>query len=157
MNPRVLFLDIDGVINSERSRLAFGGYPHDFTPEEYAKFDPVALALIQRLCRVTECSVVLSTSWRTLFTLEQVARGLDLPVMGATPDLGSDFTRVHEIAFWLEQHPEVTSYAIVDDLFLDWSEHPELEARFVQTNPDFGLSLSDYRELRHHLAPGCYA
>lgn len=148
---KVLFLDIDGVLNSERSSLALGGYPHDFSEGDMAKFDHVAIALVRHLCRVTGCSVVLSSSWREYFTPHQVANALDLPVMDKTPDLGSYETRALEINAWLAEH-HVERYAIVDDVPV-FDVLPPLQARFVQTDPRIGLSLDDYRQLRHLLAP----
>jgi hypothetical protein len=152
---KILFLDIDGVLNSERTSLAFGGYPHDFSPHDLGKFDPVALALVRKLCDKTGAQVVLSTSWRICFTCDQVEGGLGIPVVGATPDLGSDYSRADEIAHWLAANPNVVEFAIVDDLPIDFAE-PDHQARFVQTNPDNGLSLADYRCLLRLLNPSTF-
>jgi hypothetical protein len=150
---KVLFLDLDGVVNSERTCAAFDGYPHDFSPVDLARFDSVALALVRKLCAKTDCVIVLSSTWRLTFTIEEVAHYLDLPVMAATPDLGDTNSRSDEIALWLKRHPQITTYAIVDDLWLSFDD-PEQQARFVQTNGEFGLSLPNYRQLRHLLLPG---
>jgi hypothetical protein len=137
---KVLFFDIDGVVNSERSSLALGGYPHDFSEADMARFDHVALGLIRRVCRVTGAVIVLSSTWRIYHRPGVVAEALDLPVIDETPDHGGYDTRGTEI---------VDDVAICDG-------HPELAARFVQTNPDFGVSLGDYRQLRHLLDPECH-
>lgn len=151
----VLFFDIDGVVNSERSSLGLGGYPHSFAETDMPKFDHVAVGLIRRLCRVTKTQIVLSSTWRMYHTPGQVSEALDLPVIDRTADHGSYDTRGSEIAAWLAEHPEVEAYAIVDDVPV-CDGHPDLQARFVQTNPMTGLSLDDYRQLRHLLAPECY-
>lgn len=137
---KILFLDIDGVLNSRRSQMAFGGYPHDFS--DMSMFDPVAVALIRRLCRVTQCSAVLSSDWRYTTTAHAAANALDIPIMDATPRLNG--TRGMEINAWLADHPEVTRYAIVDDIaqFL-----PEQQRFFVKTDDAFGLTLRDYSDL----------
>jgi hypothetical protein len=137
---KVLFLDIDGVLNSRRSQMAFGAYPHDFSNMQ--QFDLVAVSLIRRLCRVTDCSVVLSSDWRYSTTAHLAANALDLPIMGVTPQLKG--TRGLEINAWLSEHPEVTRYAIVDDIaqFMD-HQRPF----FVQTDDAFGLTLRNYSEL----------
>lgn len=49
---KILFLDIDGVLNSDRSNMAFSGYPHSFSDADMAKFDNVALGLLRRLVTV---------------------------------------------------------------------------------------------------------
>jgi hypothetical protein len=155
MAQRILFLDIDGVLNSERSCLAFGGYPHSFAEAEIARFDPVALSMVRKLCAKAECSIVLSSSWRTMFTVGEAASALKLPIVAATPDYGSTFSRADEIAGWLAANPGVTKYAIVDDMALDWPDSTH-GANFVQTNPDIGLTAANYRHLLRLLSPDCY-
>lgn len=142
---KILFLDIDGVVNSRRTALAFGGYPHDFSPAGMARFDPVAIAMVRRLCRETKTSIVLSSTWRLHFTVAEVAAGLDLPVIDHTPNSPAGYDgRGHEIAAWLAAHPEVDSYAIVDDQAVML---PEQAAHFGQTDEACGLSLDDYDRL----------
>lgn len=150
---KILFLDFDGVLNSERTFQALGGYPDDFRPAERAKFDPVAIALIAKLCRETGAKIVVSSAWRNLHSVEECAQELGLPIIDQTPYLGADVyasgvQRGDEIQAWLDQHPEVTHYAIVDDM-LDMLES-QLH-RFVQTDPDNGLSHKDYMNLRNLL------
>lgn len=140
---KVLFLDIDGVLNSHRSCLAFRGYPHGFDKEDMAKFDHVAVSLIRRLCKEVDCSIVLSSSWRIIHQVIEVANGLDLPIFDRTPS--SSGPRGAEIKEWLVLHPEVTTYAIVDD---DSDMMDEQAANFVRTNTNEGLTLNDYSKLK---------
>jgi len=44
-----------------------------------------------------------------------------------------------EIALWLEEHPEVTSYVILDDQ----STFRQLKEHFVQINPKSGITNKD--------------
>lgn len=154
---KILFLDIDGVCNSQRSLTAFGEYPTDFSAREMAFFDMVAVALVRRLCRVTGCKVVLSSTWRYFFSAEQVATALDLPVIDCTPKSTeeADYARRGgEIYAWLDQHPEVTHYAIVDDVN---AMLPEQQRHLVQTDERCGLSLDDYHRLYMNLTDPDYA
>lgn len=155
MNPaKVLFLDIDGVLNSRRTCEAFDGFPHCYEPAHMARFDHVAIALIRRLCDKTGASIVLSSSWRhdpckdTKIVAVKHATGLDLPIIDCTPDCNGP--RGLEINAWLSAHQEVTSYAIVDD---NDDMLTEQKHRFVQTNFETGLSLQDYLTLEHLLGP----
>lgn len=148
---KILFLDIDGVLNSERSSFAFNGYPHDFSAHDMALFDHVAVALVRKLCAVTGCVIVLSSTWRLNFTAAQAAEALDLPIIDRTPDLGSYDTRSSEVSAWLAEHPEVTSYAIVDDVPV-FDDPPANQSRFVQTDPAIGMTLDTYRALCFVLA-----
>ena len=139
---KVLFLDIDGVINSTRTCRAYKGFPQDLNEKDLAMFDPVAIQLIRKLCEETNTSIVLSSTWRYYHTAHEIANAFDLPVIDCTPQL--DASRGVEIQTWLSEHPEVTKYAIVDDIqqFL-----PEQQQYFVQTDDEFGLSLRNYYDL----------
>jgi hypothetical protein len=144
---KILFLDIDGVLNSSRSAVAFGGYPHSFSPEDMLKFDNIAIALIRRLCKETRCEIVLSSSWRYDITAEDAAKALSLPIIDVTPIL-SNTSRGFEINAWMAKHPDVQCYAIVDDIaaMLDFQK-----PFFVKTNNEEGLTLINYLDLKYVL------
>lgn len=146
---KVLFLDIDGVLNSRRSCAAFGGYPHSFSKEDMGRFDHVAINLVRRICEETGCSIVLSSSWRLSNTAHEAANALDLSIIDSTPVLNR--ARGFEINAWLARHPEVTKYAIVDgiDAMLGGQQY-----NFVQTDEECGLTLRNYLDLKCILGEG---
>jgi hypothetical protein len=137
--PRVLFLDLDGVLNSVRSTVGLGGCPHGLERAQVDLFDPVALGLVRGLCRAGGVSVVLSSSWRILHHHANVAAALDLPIIDQTPSICGP--RGREIATWLERHPEVTDWAILDD---DADMLPEQLARFARVDGFEGLSWAAF-------------
>jgi hypothetical protein len=143
---KVLFLDIDGVLNSRRSVVAFNGYPHSFEGKDRERFDWVAVGLIRALCQETGTAIVLSSSWRILHSVHECANGLDLPIFYRTPSLSK--CRGAEIAEWLSEHPEVTAYAIVDD---DSDMLPEQKQYFVQTTEKNGLTIENWADLKRIL------
>lgn len=149
---KVLFLDIDGVLNSHRSCLALGGFPYGVEGYNRDQFDEVAVRLVRHIVKVAGASIVLSSSWRILHDYEDIARGLELPIIDCTPRLAG--SRGSEIAAWLAQHPEVETYAIVDDDsdMLDGQVH-----RFVKTNMDNGLMWDDASLLAEILGVSIYA
>jgi hypothetical protein len=139
---KVLFLDIDGVINSRRTVIATDGFPHDFSESGKKKFDWIAVGMIRDLCEREKASIVLSSTWRLMHSVHECANGLDLPIFDKTPSLPG--VRGEEIRDWLDRHPEVEQYAIVDDnsdMLESQMEH------FVQTSEEEGLSFSDYAAL----------
>lgn len=148
---KVLFLDIDGVLNSRRTCEAFGGpltggFPHAFDEKNMTLFDHAAIGLIRKLCEKTDASIVLSSSWRIIHSVHDCANGLDLPIFDRTPILNwSGRTRGDEIAAWLADHPEVTRYAIVDD---DSDMLAEQKQYFVQTAFQEGLTWANYEALQ---------
>lgn len=139
---KVLFLDIDGVLNSGRSAMAFDGRPHSFRPGCMAKFDHVAIGLVRELCRQTDCSIVLSSDWRYMHTIHEVANGLDLPVFDFTPRMTG--SRGKEIDAWLADRTDIESFAIVDDVPEMFDCHP---GQFVLSDDHNGLSMANYSEL----------
>lgn len=138
---KVLFLDIDGVLNSTRTAVAFDGYPHSFSPDDMRKFDPVAIALVRKIC-AHGVLVVMSSSWRISFAPYDFDNALQLPVVDCTPIMNKQ--RGHEIQSWLDKHPDVTHYAIVDD---DSDMLEEQRGCFVKTETHSGLQLAHYRAL----------
>ncbi len=97
------------------------------------QIDRDAVACLNRLITATGAVVVVSSSWRVLYDLPTLQKILDSHgfahrLYDATPD-GERDPRVHnnappeadrlprglEIDVWLRDHPEVTSYVILDD------------------------------------------
>lgn len=102
---KVLFLDIDGVVNCAHTRQRHGGF---------IGIDPEMAFKVGKMILDTDCEVVLSSAWRNFpggreEVDQKVYRTIDV-----TPNHSSGF-RGKEIKMWLDEHPEVTRYAILDD------------------------------------------
>lgn len=120
---KVLFLDIDGVVNSS---LDFA-HPPKGQKAPYI-IVPDKVKLITEVVDKTGSRIVLSSTWRN------IPSAVDF-IEVAFPDISSRYhpdwktirgqvdspahewraSRGHEIKEWLSRHPEVTRYAIVDD------------------------------------------
>lgn len=137
---RVLFLDVDGVLNSIKTKVATGGYPTELTHRE--QFDWMAIRLLQRLCNSSGVQVVLSSAWRLHYDYKDVAKAFDLPIIDRTPSLLG--CRGNEIKHWLDNHVECTHYAILDD---DPDMLPEQKTQFVQTSAYEGMTWADFVKL----------
>lgn len=138
---KVLFLDIDGVLNSHRSVVALNGYPHDVTPAGLAQFDMIAVSLLRGLCKAGGIKVVLSSTWRLDKDWERIGPTLGLPIIDRTPILWG--ARGKEIASWLDDKP-VERYAILDD---DSDMLPEQTPYFVKTQHEDGLTWHPFVKL----------
>lgn len=143
---RVVFLDIDGVLNSERFFEAHP-WPEGASWWSESALDPRAVAQLDRLLRASGAAVVLSSSWRKRVTLDELngwltGLGLSRPIVDATPRLyrtadGVRPTRGDEIAAWMAAAPEaIEAFIVLED------EEPlgALEARCVRTDPRDGLT-----------------
>jgi hypothetical protein len=136
---RIIFLDLDGVMNNEGS---FKGAKMD-------PIDPHAIKLLNELVRDTDSCIVISSAWRIgnplhLIQVMMAGVGFEFPerIIGATMDI-SDKTnggiwvtknRGQEIALWLNQ-VDVDSFVILDD---DADMDPVMD-RLVKTTFDTGL------------------
>lgn len=128
---KVLFLDVDGVLNS---MTWFASQP----PTAVTEVDPAAVRRIQRIVERTGARVVLSSSWRGSDDhpgeLEAKLVGAGVPIHGRTPRLEGH--RGDEIRAWLAVHPEVTAFAIIDDDSDAGEHYPD---RFVRTYTRVGM------------------
>lgn len=138
---KILFLDIDGVLNSTRSAIALGNFPH--TTKTLRYFDVIALRLIRKVCKETGCKICLSSTWRNDKNWEEIGPNLKLPIIDRTPRSLSGY-RGKEIEAWLNEHPEVNQYAIVDD---DGDMLEKQHPYFVHTSHSNGFLFEDYEKL----------
>jgi hypothetical protein len=140
MHPPVLFLDIDGVLIA---------YPDgEYTPPQFTPRCVDALTAV--ISAVPRLQIVFSTTWRldehvNRLHAEWIAHGLPIDIArDGNPDSRSDpsVPRIHrrgrEIQAWLEAHPDVTRWAVIDDdrLSIEPVIPPE---RCVFTDPARGM------------------
>lgn len=157
-----LFLDIDGVINSQGYLDKLGKGPR---PDPRLSLDPSAILHVNRVVEETGCRVVLSSDWRReprnpgwrLTGRYLRARGATFDLFGGTPVLtdvqrqerfgaewsGNYTPRGWEIQWWIDEHPDTGSIAIVDDC----ADMAHLQGRCVVTDWDVGITDEDAEAL----------
>lgn len=143
---KVIFLDIDGVLNSSRSCAAFGGFPFPGRKRErdWGKFDEVAIGLLRRIVKQTGASCVLSSSWRLGMSegeMLDLANRLGVPLIGRTRSNAGREPRGAQIQDWLDEHQDVQCYVIVDD---DSDVLEEQQEFFVKVQFADGLSFHNH-------------
>ncbi|WP_396180198.1 HAD domain-containing protein [Flavobacterium sp.] len=142
----IIFLDIDGVIQSPRYCVAINetGW--------LSAFEPAAMHMVQRLVLDAKAKIVISSSWRIGSTdrqLKQLFRCCGFKAIAnsfhddwQTKQINGFCTRRgNEIAEWLNRHPEIENYLILDD---DADMLAEQMNNFVKTDPMNGLLLQHY-------------
>ena len=151
----VMFLDIDGVVNTpmwvERNGKLILKYNF---PDDGKVNNWQACQWVSKFCRERGYSIVVSSSWRTdglrvcKKCLYAGGIGEDIPIIGLTPVL--HIKRGHEIQKWLDaqknQGVRVKRYLIVDDE--DGTISKEQADRFVQCRTDVGFMLYDFQMAR---------
>ena len=165
---KVLFLDIDGVLNSEdwfayriycvknnmvNILMNFVDTDDRNIKHKLTMLDDRAIANLNRIVEETGCKVVLSSSWRSSIESENIftqnllkLKGFKYEFYDVTPRLWfSDFSirRGEEIKFWLDKESEkheIESFVILDD---DSDMLPEQMNNFIHVDGQVGLTDRD--------------
>ena len=139
---KVLFWDIDGVLNTDRQH--WHCQMNGITPvDEFGyEFDHKAVDNLATILEETGAEIVISSSWKFLGlqTLQRMWEDRKLP--GTILDITSDGkSKGWEIDEWLmECESQVNRYAIIDD---ENDMLTKQQKHFVQTNSQFGITCKD--------------
>lgn len=140
---KVVFLDIDGVLNNFDLVRANG-------------FDYIDDRMVARLGLIvsqTGADIVLSSFWRLnpkdRSLVDQALKAAGMFVSDRTPSIPGE--RSVEISSWLSERPDVRRFAILDD---DDGAGVGLEHSFFQTDPDVGITYEIARRVIVHLNGG---
>lgn len=141
---RIVFLDLDGVLNSQAWYDRRGPHPPDLDYFDYA-IDPETVEHLNRLCAATGARIVFSSTWRGDLSVRRIAAdflrvGCTARVIGKTPRLHGE-TRGTEIAAWLTIYRAglETDFVILDDD----GDMGLLLPRLIQTDRATGLTDAD--------------
>ena len=145
---KVIFLDVDGVLNSEMSREQDRNKFDNWMECEVSESHIVNL---KKIVDETGAQIVLSSSWRfdhpkatgrdfivdpLMKILDRKLKEVGLDIIDVTPDLHGK-KRGFEIKDWLDRHTEVEKFVILDD---DIDMLDEQKPFFVNTTFKWGLT-----------------
>lgn len=124
---KYIFLDIDGVLNSNDY---FSSLEHIKRMDKFlemgfdssiaygvSSIDPVAVKNLNKLVKDTGAKIVVSSTWRTSPNLSEIFKisGIEAPIFSITPSSRSRI-RGEEIQAWLDKKAESPyKYIILDD------------------------------------------
>lgn len=145
---RIIFLDIDGVLNSMPYLLSVDAIRNDANNPEGA-IDARHVAILNEIIRLSGAEVIISSSWRSAYSPDEIQKILELrgfigQVIGATPLLHNHYSedgellyRGNEIQQWLDKTDQnIESFIIIDDD----SDMEHLTHRLINTDLDSGLT-----------------
>ena len=145
---KVIFLDVDGVLNSGHlaDTIGWGGHfdESEKATHENVKWGQQMVDNLRKIVETTGSQIVISSTWRLHFSIPKFKEMFsiygwsDAPIIDKTPVMISK--RGFEINKWLVNHPEVNKYVILDDStdFL-----PDQIPVFINTDLEVGLSKED--------------
>lgn len=145
---KVIFLDVDGVLNSEVSREQERNNFDNWMEHEVSEMH---VNNLKKIVDATGAQIVLSSSWRfdhpkatgrdfivdpLMKVLDRKLKAVGLDIIDVTPDLRGKI-RGAEIQDWLDRHSEVERFVILDD---DVDMKDEQKPFFVNTTFKNGLT-----------------
>lgn len=135
---KVVFLDFDGVIN--RMELDSNGHLVTKYPADGIVNNEQAIRFLNALCKMVDAKIVVSSSWKDCCDTKAVLynSGLDhnIEVLGSTPKMDK---RSEEIKAYLDTHPEIESYVVLDDDAVDIDY-------LVRCNPALGFNIEEFKQ-----------
>ena len=136
---KVIFLDIDGVLNSDEYFDKIEG----LNIEEIEKqIDVEKIKLLKRAVEETGSNVVLSSSWRYTRNAQYLKQLLlEYGILAdSTPFMKNK--RGEEIKGWLEEHKDTEDFVILDDEIFD-SYDEELMKKLIKVSNGNGRSFGE--------------
>ena len=145
MNSRVIFLDYDGVVNTPMWNAEGTACSYGF-PKQGKVNNFQAVQWVSEACQKFGYDIVVTSTWRLDPNYKEclINGGLrpGIEILGRTPRLPGR-PRGAEIKAYLEEHPEINYYIIVDD---EADILPEQCGHFIMTNGDTGFNLGEFKE-----------
>jgi hypothetical protein len=145
MKSRVVFLDYDGVVNTpmwnaEGTHCSYG-FPKQGKVNNFQ-----AVQWVSEACQKFDYSIVVTSTWRFDDNYKEclINGGLrnNIEILGRTPSFrDQNLPRGAEIKAYLDEHPEITYYVIVDD---EEDILPEQTEHFILTDGDTGFNLKEF-------------
>lgn len=156
---KVVFLDIDGVLNSN-----FWNENHQREISDGTLIDESKIKLLCKLIEKTEAEIILHSGWKYWFdsNLKPLRKETEnlrilfekegLAIAGVTPDHATEeirktkkfsLVKADEILAWLKQHEEIDRWVVLDDLDL---HNAEIAKHQVKTDQTVGLTIEDVKE-----------
>ena len=153
---KVLFLDIDGVLNSN-----YWNETHQKEISDGTLLDEEKIKILASLIHKTKAKIILHSGWRFWFddklcpictqarSLVEMLANEGLSIDGLTPDFTTEeirrtkkfsLVKAKEILSWLQSHDDVTGWAVLDDLDL---HNAKIEQHQVKPDPAIGLTFED--------------
>ncbi len=129
---KVIFLDIDGVLVTRNSiKYQYLNFPD----ETNIRFSKKAVKNLNKLIRLTEAKVVISSTWRLFHSLEKLQnifeeQKIKGEIISTTSvekaSIEEDIPRGQKIADWLSENTNIEKYVIIDD---------DVKADCIQSHP----------------------
>ncbi len=131
---KIIFLDIDGVLNDTEYRNSHRGIDKILSPQK--------MVLLKRITEKTGAKIVLTSTWRAYLFKKPIFKNSEekeymidtfksfgVHLYDLTPWINAAEKNL-EIKEWLDEHNDIENYVILDDTIFDWDY--EMEKHFIR-------------------------
>lgn len=126
---KIVFLDIDGVLNHELFYRGYSKYPRKTIKRPLDQIDQGSVEILNELVKATEAKIVISSTWRINYSPKEMQGFLEHfgfigEVIGSTPRCPEKYSvRGNEIMAWIKENEKLIGqdsayydqYVIFDD------------------------------------------
>ena len=141
---KVIFLDIDGVLNSYKFSKTLENHENLFYGME---IDPFSLELFTNLLKNNaSIKVVISSSWRdslSLYQFKELFKSFQDQIIDMT---SSDVDKAKSIELWVKTH-KINEFVILDDDVLFDLDHG-FNKKQIKTSPNLGISHEHINQIK---------
>lgn len=137
----IIFIDVDGVLVTNKTMLIYKNDPDIF--------DPTVVLLIKKILELTDSKLVITShrsldpsKFMELFNKNGISSDLFHPDFITPKKLTSHKT--HEISWWLDDHPDVLNYIVIDDAITTRDRLHNI----IYCNPHEGFSYRNFFECK---------
>lgn len=140
---RIVFIDVDGPLIPGRAYILKSENAH-------RSLEPIGAEFLKSICSRCEAKLVACSTWASnkerffkLFNDGDISESWfhkDWKVEYPHCDL----TRQEAVKKWLDEHPGVEEYIIIDDAKHD-------DPNWIQVHPEIGITIDNYREATKRL------
>ena len=137
LGNKVIFLDVDGVLNSDKTKAR--------TPNGYIGISSEKVDLLKEIVKSSNASIILSSSWRLMDPIDLDYKYLihQLGYKGLHIQSRTELLKNHrgrEIKKFLDEHKDIEAFVILDDEFIQEFEECNLSKHLVHTDFTNGLT-----------------
>lgn len=148
MEIPIIFLDIDGVLNTDRweAYLLSNGLP--LGDEFGILFDENSVTHLAEIITATGADIVVHSTWKLDKSLDWIRllwqkRKLPGHIFDITPNIPPHYSKMEEIESWLIKHQYVSNYIILDD---ECEFSPIQLSHLIDIDPSIGITEFNTKE-----------
>ena len=137
-NIKLIFIDIDGVLNNFHFYKITPHYTWDL-------FDPISVSLLNQIIKAYDVDLILSSDWRKTYGVKETQKVFSKNKINKkiTGYISSSCNKEEGIKMYLEflyKKSNNVHFVVLDDEKINVNN-------LIQTNPKYGLTISEYKKI----------